>query len=198
MISSVMELPGGPWGQATNIPQGRIINVYQVQDNASWQVGKMTLKIGGEYDKQRSPNVFLPNVNGSYTYADFNSFLAGTPDSASIVSGNPHLNFKENDLAFYVQDDWRVKDNLTLNLGLRWEWFGQAINLLHDLTVARQTGSSPFWDPTLPLSRTTVPYIPQDLNNFQPSRGLCVDSAHIQEGVWRGQDCNSRRIPHWL
>jgi outer membrane receptor protein involved in Fe transport len=160
------------FGLSTNLPQGRIINVYQVQDNASLQAGKHTIKMGGEWSKQRSPNVFLPDVNGAYVYPDFNSFLAGTPDNATIAQGSATLRFKENDLAFYVQDDWRIKDNLTLNLGLRWEWFQQAVNLLHDLTVEQQTGGNPFWDTTLPLNRTTVPRIPQDLNNFSPVVGF--------------------------
>jgi outer membrane receptor protein involved in Fe transport len=168
-------------GIANNLPQGRIINVYQFQDNASWQLSRHTVKIGGDYTKQRSPNVFLPNVNGTFNFADFNSFLANTPGSVRIVSGNPRLPFKENDLAFYVQDDWRIKDNLTLNLGLRWEWFQQAINLLHDRTVAQQTGPSPFWDTSLPLSRTTLPSVPQDLNNFSPVVGFAWTPR-----IWKG------------
>jgi hypothetical protein len=168
------------------MPQGRIINVYSVTDNASWQVGKHTLKLGGEYDKQRSPNVFLPDVNGSYTFADFNHLLANSPDNALIVAGDPRLPFKENDLAFYMQDDWRVKDNLTLNLGLRWEWFQQAINLLHDRTVANQTSANPLWDPTLPLSRTTVPYIPQALHNFSPVVGFAWTPRRFKKGF--GED----------
>jgi hypothetical protein len=160
------------FGLSTNLPQGRIVNVYQVQDNASWQISRHTVKIGGEYSKQRSPNVFLPTVNGQFIYTDFNSYLSGTPSTDNITSGNPKLRFKENDVAFYVQDDWRLKDNLTLNLGLRWEWFQQAVNLLHDLTVAQQTGPNPFWDTSLPLDRTTVPHIPQDLNNFSPVVGF--------------------------
>jgi len=160
------------FGLSTNLPQGRIINVYQVQDNASWQVGKMTIKLGGEYSKQRSPNVFLPVTNGQFIYGDFNSYLAGSPATDALASGNPHLPFKENDLAFYVQNDWRIKDNLTLNLGLRWEFFQQAVNLLHDRTVAQQTGPNPFWDPALPLDRTTIAHIPQDLNNFSPVVGF--------------------------
>jgi outer membrane receptor protein involved in Fe transport len=160
------------FGLSTNLPQGRIINVYQVQDNASLQAGKHTIKMGGEWSKQRSPNIFLPDTNGQYSYTDFSSYLSGSPTVDTFAAGNANLRFKENDLAFYVQDDWRIKDNLTLNLGLRWEWFQQAVNLLHDLTVAQQTGGNPFWDPTLPLNRTTVPRIPQDLNNFSPVVGF--------------------------
>jgi outer membrane receptor protein involved in Fe transport len=172
-------------GIASNLPQGRIINVYQVQDNFSWQLGKTTLKIGGDYTKQRSPNVGLA-VNGLYSFPNFNSFLANTPSLVKIVSGNPKSPFKENDLAFYAQDDWRVKDNLTLNLGLRWEWFQQAINLLHDRTVAQQTGPNPFWDASLPLSRTTIPYIPQALHNFSPVVGFAW-TPRIMKGMF-GED----------
>jgi outer membrane receptor protein involved in Fe transport len=174
------------FGLSTNLPQGRIVNVYQVQDNVSWQIGRHTVKMGGEYSKQRSPNVFLPLVNGQYIYSSFDAYLAGTPDSDNITSGNPVLRFKENDVAAYVQDDWRFRDNLTLNLGLRWEWFQQAVNLLHDLTVSQQTGSNPFWDPTLPLDRTTVPKIPQAYHNFSPVVGFAWTPR-----VWRslmGQD----------
>src|SRR5205807_7321383 len=106
-------------GQATNMPQGRIINVYSYQDNATWVRGRHTFKFGGEYDRQRSPNVFLPNVNGSYTFSSFNNFLRNR-STFSLTDGPPKFNFKEQDTAEYVQDDWRIKDNLTLNLGVRW------------------------------------------------------------------------------
>lgn len=159
-------------GFGNNLPQGRIINIIQGQDNASKQWGRQTIKFGGEWTHQLSPNVFLPNVNGTYNFNDFNDFLANSPSTVSIVAGNPHLPFVENDAALYLQDDWRVKTNLTLNLGLRWEWFGQAINLLHDRTVAQETGPNPFWDTSLPLSLTTIHKLPEVLHNFSPVVGF--------------------------
>src|SRR5262249_57189612 len=113
----------------------------------------------------------LPNINGAFTFASFSTFIANTPVAAgglSLADGPPSFNFKEQDVAFYSQDDWRVKDNLTLNLGMRWEWFQQAINLLHDITLANQAASVPFWNATLPESITTIPKVDQDLNNFGP------------------------------
>jgi hypothetical protein len=194
------------FGLANNFPQGRLVNNTQYQGNNTWVVGRHTLKFGGEYDRQRSPNVFLPNINGTFTFrgagansscgtfagistlaplgsslADaqaaatacgFSNFLQNTPGQFTITDGNPRVEFKEQDMGFYFQDDWRIKDNLTLNLGLRWEWNEQAINLLHEMTVAQQTGSSPFWDTTLPLDRTTVPSVPEDRNNFGPNIGV--------------------------
>jgi hypothetical protein len=160
------------FGRATNLPQGRIVNVTQYQDNATWLVGKHTLKFGGEYSRQRSPNFFLPNINGSYTFADFNSFLQNAPTRFSLVDGPPSFPFKEQDAAVYFQDDFRLKDNLTLYLGLRWEFFQEAINLLHDLTLKNQQGANPLWNASLPSSLTTVPHIPQDTNNFGPNIGF--------------------------
>ena len=134
--------------------------------------GLHTFKFGFEYDKQISPNVFLPNNNGTFRFSSFNNLLANTPSRTRIALGDAKLPFHENDLAFYFQDDWKARENLTLNLGLRWEWNQQAVNLLHDRTVAQETGSNPFWDTTLPLSQTTVPKIPESLHNFSPVLGF--------------------------
>ena len=160
------------FGMQNNLPQGRTINNTQVQDNASIVHGKHTLKFGGEYYKQRSPNTFLPQINGTYIFDDFNSFLQDAPVQLSLTDGPPKFSFKEYDIAAYVGDDWRVKNNLTVNLGLRWEFTSQAINLLHDLSVKNQAGSTPFWDPTAPTSNTIVPEVPNHYKYFGPSIGF--------------------------
>jgi Carboxypeptidase regulatory-like domain/TonB dependent receptor/TonB-dependent Receptor Plug Domain len=160
------------FGVAAGLPQGRVINVYQLQDNASMSKGEHTIRFGAEVAQQRSPNVFLPENNALPVFLSFSDIVANNPLLTQIALGNPKLPFKENDLAFYFQDDWRIRRNLTLNLGLRWEWFQQAANLLHDRSVAQQKGSSPLWDPSLPLSQTTVPAVNQDLNNFSPVIGF--------------------------
>ena len=159
-------------GQLFAFPQGRIINVYQVQDNASMVRGKHVMKWGGEYDKQRSPNYGLFETNGFLIYPDFNSFIANTPARTQVAYGQQVLRFKENDVALYFQDDWRAKDNLTLNLGLRWEFYQQASNLLHDESVAQQTGPDHLWDQSLPLSLTTVPKLPNHYRDFGPVVGF--------------------------
>ncbi len=180
-----------------NLPQGRTINNTQIQDNASITKGRHTFKFGGEFFKQRSPNTFLPNINGTFTFSSagsgvggscraqfpslpaysgnicsFSRFLADTILNLSLTDGPPKFNFKEYDLAFYGGDDWRVKDNLTLNLGMRWDYASQAINLLHDLSLANQLGPNPFWDPSVSFSNTTVPAIPNQYTYFGPNVGF--------------------------
>ncbi|HZR29909.1 MAG TPA: TonB-dependent receptor [Terriglobales bacterium] len=176
------------FGMGTAFPQGRLINVTQWQDNLSWTYGRHTFKFGGEYDRQRSPNDFLPVINGSYTFTNFNGFLQNTTSNGgfSLTDGPFSFPFKEQDVAWYVQDDWRIKDNLTLNLGLRWEWYQQAINLLHNITTAKQASSSPFWDPTLPASLTTVPHVPEYYNNWGPNVGFAW-TPRVWQGLF-GQD----------
>ena len=174
------------FGVSAGFPQGRIINVYQLQDNASMLKGRHSLKFGGEIDQQRSPNVFLPGNNGIFLFTSYSDMIANNPFGTQIALGSPTLPFSEWDLGFYVQDDWRIKSNLTLNLGMRWDWYQQAINLLHDQSVKQQTGSNPLWSTSLPLSQTTVPSVPQALKNFAPVIGFAW-TPHILSGLL-GQD----------
>ncbi len=160
------------FGVADGFPQGRVINVYQLQDNASMLKGHHTLKFGAEVDQQRSPNVFLPENNGVFVFGSFSDMVANNPALTQVALGSPILPFTEWDLGLYVQDDWRVKSNLTLNLGMRWDWFQQAINLLHQKSTQQETGPLPLWSTTLPLSQTTVPSVPQELHNFSPVVGF--------------------------
>jgi hypothetical protein len=173
-------------GLANTLPQGRVTNNSEVQDNGTWVNGRHTIKFGGEFARLRDPQVFLPNINGSYSFNDWSSFIQNKPFSLALTDGPPKIQFKENDLAFYVQDDFRLKTNLTLNAGLRWEMFGNSMNVLHDLSVARQTGSDPLWLTSAPLSATTVPEIPADKNNFGPVLGFAW-TPHIFKSVF-GED----------
>ncbi len=160
------------FGPATNAPQGRIVNTYQFQDNWTYTFGRHQIKSGVNFTYQRSPNFFLPNVNGSFNYTNWVRFAANLPSSDSITAGNPVLDFREHDTFLYVQDDFRVRNNLTLNLGLTWSYYGQPANLFHDHTVAQQNSSQPFWDPSLPASITTFPSIPAPKASFGPTVGF--------------------------
>jgi len=178
---------GVSFGVAAGFPQGRLINVYQLQDNASMLKGHHTIKFGAEVDQQRSPNVFLPENNGLFAFSSFNDVVANNPFFTQVALGSPILPFTEWDLGFYVQDSWRVKSNLTLNLGMRWDWYQQAINLLHQKSTQTQTGSEPLWSTSVPLSQTTVPSVPQALRNFAPVVGFAwTPNIGDEKTVFRG------------
>ena len=160
------------FGPSTSMPQGRIVNTYQVQDNWSYIRGSHQLKAGVNFTYQRSPNKFLPNANGAFTFADWGTFAANEPATTSITLGSPNLDFREYDSFYYFGDDWKVTNRLTLNLGLTYSFYGQPANLFHDNDTKQQSGSNPYWDPTLPLSVTTFPSIPAPKNSWGPSIGF--------------------------
>ncbi len=169
------------FGGDANFPQGRTVKVTQVQDNATWTHGRQTLVFGGEFDYQNSPNAGIFYYNGFPIYGTLSNLLgtqdASLPPGASsysyLANGNVVIPFTEPDLAAYFQDDWKVLPTLTLHLGVRWEFFSDAVNKLHDETVARESNASTaFWDTSLPLASRTVPQAGQVYTNFEPRIGL--------------------------
>jgi len=172
-------------GLADNLPQGRIVKTGQTQDNATWNFGRHTITFGGEFDYQNSPNTFLPNSSGTFIFSNYSNLLSGI-GTVNLTQGNPLIPFKEKDVAVYFQDDWKISPEFTANLGLRWEFFQQALNLLHTRSLAQQTGPDPFWNTALPLSVTTFPQIPQSYRNFEPRIGFAYSPTYNKNMVVRG------------
>ena len=175
----------GSFGQQTNLPQGRTVKDTQIQDNMTLTLGRHNIALGGAYEFQNSPNVFLPSISGAYQFQGFNGLLNGT-GNLGLTLGSPKVHFTEPDYAAYFQDDWKVSSALTLNLGLRWEYFSQSINLLHGISLANQTGPNPLWSKSLPLSVTTFPKVPQDYKHFEPRIGFAYNPSGMKSLVIRG------------
>ncbi|HLJ85610.1 MAG TPA: TonB-dependent receptor [Candidatus Angelobacter sp.] len=166
-------------GPAVNLPQARIVNTWQAQDNWNYVLGKHSLKAGVNWTYQRSPNIFLPDINGQFRFRSFNSFVTSdAPNQVTIGNGNPSLDFREYDTFFYVGDDYKVSQNLTLNLGLTWTYYGQPSNLFNADSVPRESNpATAFWASTIngtaiPLAARTDPTLPSVLNSFGPSIGF--------------------------
>ncbi|HET6842713.1 MAG TPA: carboxypeptidase regulatory-like domain-containing protein [Candidatus Angelobacter sp.] len=159
-------------GPATNIPQGRIVNTWQAQDNWSYVLGKHQLKAGVNYTFQRSPNTFLPILNGTFRFDDFSTFAANTPNRVQVANGNPGLDFREHDTFLYIGDDWKATQSLTLNLGVTWSYYGQPANLFNTNDVQNETGPNPLFNPALPLSVRAFPTLPSIKTSIGPSAGF--------------------------
>ena len=110
----------------SNVPNADDSRNLQVSGDVSLTKGAHTIKTGVQHyqlgidflSSQRSSGIF--NFNGQYTGDPFADFLLGYGSSASL-SKYAKLNFRTPYTHFFVQDDWRTRERLTLNLGLRYE-----------------------------------------------------------------------------
>ena len=160
-------------GPATNLPQGRSVEVFQFQDNVSWIRGRHTLGFGADIRHLKSTVPFLPNVNGAFAYGSRANLVANVPTSVTLVGGKDTLEYTENDKFFYFQDDFKMRNNLTFNLGVRYEYTGQPINLLHDISCTREADpAQALWAQSIPVDQRCVPEVPNDKNNWAPRVGF--------------------------
>jgi outer membrane receptor protein involved in Fe transport len=117
----------GPNGDS---PQSGITNVYQVADTANWTRGRHQMKFGLDYRNAIAPGDFLPRGRGEYAYATLESYLSDVkPDGSNGgLRGVGSGFFAGNQWAIYpfFQDDFKFRPNLTLNLGLRYEYTSNA------------------------------------------------------------------------
>ncbi len=110
-------------GPDPNAPQGTIQNTYQGIDNLIWVKGAHTLKFGVDFRKYISPQQFTQRSRGDYEWSTLEGFLRDQyPDGpAERTTGNAVYYGDQIEFGIYANDDWKVKPNFTLNLGLRYE-----------------------------------------------------------------------------
>ena len=121
IVLNDLNLNIGPDG---NAPQFTIQNLYQLTENVSWTKGKHNLKFGFDGRKYISPQTFTQRSRGEYNYNDSSIYLLDqTPDNLSERSlGNVVYYGDQMNLYGYANDNWRIRSNLTLNLGVRYEF----------------------------------------------------------------------------
>ncbi len=128
------------------IPQQTPQNRIQLRDNLSWTKGSHALKFGGEFQRidagalfdlfgsgtiETSEDFATQDRNGDGQVNDNDILIADTIRSAAPVRPPTVEDLDNHYFAFYVQDDWKVRPNFTLNLGLRWEVDTDTRNLNH-------------------------------------------------------------------
>jgi hypothetical protein len=127
-------------GLPTVFPQGRLFDNYQLQDTMAYTVSNHTLRFGADVNIQRSRQAIPFNSRGVLTFAGgggFNAFANFVDQfsgrgagGAAIQFGSPIIfpnAFYQN---YFVNDTWRLKENLTLNLGVRYENYGTPFNTI--------------------------------------------------------------------
>ncbi|MBZ5577546.1 MAG: carboxypeptidase regulatory-like domain-containing protein [Acidobacteriia bacterium] len=113
-----------PFGESPLYPQGRVENTFQYGDSLSWVKGAHNVKIGADAFRYQVNSFSNTNVLGAYRFSSWANFAAGIPLLYSQSFGTTYRGDRVTNSAFYVQDDWRIRRNLTVNLGVRAEAAG--------------------------------------------------------------------------
>lgn len=108
---------GGP----AAFPQGRGDTTAVVSDTLSYLHGRHSLKFGGEFRRFHNNN-FNRNI-GTFTFPNIDAFIAGRASAFAVTLGSPSSSIAQGALGFFVQDNLKWRHNLTLELGLRYDWF---------------------------------------------------------------------------
>jgi len=222
----------GAYGNSSALPQFFTENQFQYKDDLSITRGKHNFKVGAEYRRTRNGSSFFTQFNGFFLPYGVEDILTdgkfgGNADQAiyggayngswyyAQASINPtvtpatrpvyYRGFRANEFAAYFQDDWRIHPHLTLNLGLRWDYFGPPHNFQSGLDSNLYTGSTQ----TPIVTSSTNPFFPsnstvfagfstatfqirnheiwnKDTNNFAPRLGFSWDVSGKSKFVVRG------------
>jgi hypothetical protein len=115
-------------GECNDCPFVNYNTTFIVMDNFSWTAGRHNIKFGGDLRRLRYNQIgaVVPrgrfSWNGQYTTEPMADFLLGHMSNTEGQVGAPIANFRQNYMALYVQDFWKVTNKLTVNFGLRWEY----------------------------------------------------------------------------
>jgi hypothetical protein len=126
-------------GPAPFADQFQTQNNYNFVDTLSWVRGKHVFRFGGEYTRVNLDKLFPQVFNGEIFFTntpdghtDFQNFLLGSPQSSFGGGGVFNHEYRTNNFGFFAQDDWKIRSDLTLNVGVRAEVFGAFYdNLCH-------------------------------------------------------------------
>jgi len=176
-----VSVDGVQLGPATYLPRVEPSETrYEFSDDATLVKSNHTIKSGFNFFTTEDYNYYISNAFGSYTYTSPTTFAedysnaAGTIGAAtakhwtgySQTFGNPIADYRINELAWYVNDQWKVNSKLTVNLGVRWD---KSLSMNFPVT-------NPAWPQT--------GYIHTPSHNFSPRVGMAyrIDDKTVFRG----------------
>ena len=189
-------------------PVNRTETRYQFTDNLNWVVGNHTFKFGGDINSVNVLAAFELNFPGLYNVSETGtailtqffpalptsapsltptqSYGAGTPSAFIQGFGNPTSSIRNRPLAYFAQDSWKVRPNLTFNYGVR-----------YDIELTDEIPTVPFTDPLTGTALSAADLraaqdfmnvrqgFPRDTNNYAPRVGVAWDPGNDGKTVIR-------------
>ena len=178
-------------GPDPNGPQYTYQNLYSARDNVTLVKGHHTFKLGIEGRKYISPQSFTQRSRGDYEYNSISSYLLDlSPDVLGERSlGNPVYYGDQVALYWFANDSWRLRSNLTINLGVRYEYttipFGERSQSLN--SAASVPGLINFAEPKAPKNnwapRIGIAYSPGSSGNTSIRAGFAMGYDVLYDNI---------------
>lgn len=178
LISGITPFTGGLNGNPTYFYRW---NSFQGYDDAFLTRGTHSVKFGVAFERMQNNVLGLSNPNGVFSFGSLRKFLLNEPNkfNSGIEQTLHGRGYRQTLLGFYVQDDWRVRPALTLNLGLRYEITtvptevrANLASLVNITDPSAHLGDPLFSNPTH--------------RNFEPRVGFAWDPFHNGKTAVRG------------
>jgi len=128
------------FGGINGFPQGRGDNSIVLSDTLSWVHGKHTVRFGGEYRRVIADS--FAETPGSFSFTGINTFLADQANSFTANSSNRSSRINVLSVGGFVTDAYKLTQNLTLTLGLRYDWNGTPTEAENRFVVFDPTSDS--------------------------------------------------------
>ncbi|HKO97194.1 MAG TPA: TonB-dependent receptor [Pyrinomonadaceae bacterium] len=109
-------------GGNANFPQSRDDHVLEITENIGYTTGNHALKFGYNLLRYDLNSIFAPNSRGNISYSSLNNFFNDISNGVQNAAGNFQTRPITYEHSFFAQDDWRVNPDLTVNLGMRYEY----------------------------------------------------------------------------
>ncbi len=157
-------------GSTLSVPRGRVDTNWQAIDNFSWKLTRHDLKFGYEFRRTFINAFFDAGYRGRLDFASLEDFLAGSLSGGRSARGDSRRGTFQNSHGGYIQDSFRWNRRLTINAGLRYDYYG---------VIDEERGRLSNFDPQRGLVLVGAGGIDRlydrDLNNFSPRIGLAWD-----------------------
>jgi hypothetical protein len=155
-------------GATSSLARNRVDANWHIVDNYSLKSGKHDVKFGYEFRRTTIMQLFDHDFRGTLGFSGLTTFLEGTPDGGgNQIQGDSERHTFQDSHGLFIQDSFRATPRLTLNYGMRWDYFGVTGGKSGEFyTVDYANGGD-----NVPTSQLYG----KDLNNFAPRVALAYD-----------------------
>ncbi len=168
------------FGAATILPQGKVNDTYQITDSISIVDGEHSFKFGVDLRRTDVKSNFFPTGRGSLIYTTLSNFVNDIASSSSknlpLRGGDVISFYRWHQFYVYGQDQWKIRPNLTLSYGVRYEYPGDSFQYLRELNQRILAANN-----NDPAYRFDAPK--KDTNNWMPRVGFNWNPQTSDKGL---------------